>query len=293
MAVLSLVRKEPKSAIRRIARSISRGPLHIALVGATFLWLLPTLGLLVTSFRPAAEANQSGWWNVLGQLNQLTLSNYQSILDDSRIAVAILNTGKIAVASTILIVLLAALAAYALSWIQFPGRDWLFPVMVGLLVVPLQMALIPAARLFGVVGIFDTIWAAIVFHVAFGLPFAIFLLRNFFKGIPVELLDAARVDGASDWQIFSRIMLPLGVPAIASLTVFQFMWTWNDLLVALTFTSGDSAPLTVIIRQDMRQFGANLDIIAPGAFLLMVVPLLVFFAFQRYFIQGLLAGSIK
>ena len=189
---------------------------------------------------------------------------------------------------------MAALAGYAFAWIDFRGREVLFLFVVALLIVPLQMALIPVARLYGQIGIFNTIYAVIIFHVAFGLPFAIFLLRNFFIGIPHELLEAARIDGASEWRIFARLILPLGMPAIASLAIFQFLWTWNDLLVGLVFAPGaDSAPITVAIRDQLRQFGANLDVIAPGAFLSMVVPLVVFFAFQRYFVQGLLAGSVK
>jgi len=175
---------------------------------------------------------------------------------------------------------------------KFKGRDLLFLLVVAMLVVPLQMALIPASRLFNITGIFGTVWAVILFHIAFGLPFAIFLLRNFFAGIPKDLLEAARIDGASEWQIFRRLILPLGMPAIASLLIFQFLWTWNDLLVGLVF-GGESAPLTVLIRQQMRTYGTSIDVIAPGAFLLMIVPLIVFFAFQRYFVQGLLAGAVK
>jgi alpha-glucoside transport system permease protein len=192
-----------------------------------------------------------------------------------------------------MLVLIAALAAYAFAWVDFRGREFLFLFVVSLLVVPLQMALIPVARLYGDIGIFDTVYGAILFHLGFGLPFAVFLLRNFFIGIPHELLEAARIDGASEWQIFFRIMLPLGMPAIASLMIFQFLWTWNDLLVALVFAPGEAAPITVYIREQLRQFGTNLEVIAPGAFVSMIVPLAVFFLFQRYFVQGLLAGSVK
>ncbi|MFP5299468.1 MAG: carbohydrate ABC transporter permease, partial [Actinomycetota bacterium] len=169
----------------------------------------------------------------------------------------------------------------------------LFLFVVALLVVPLQMALIPVARLYGQVGLFGTIPGAILFHIAFGLPFAIFLLRNFFIGIPSELLEAARIDGASELGIFTRIVLPLGMPAIAALFIFQFLWTWNDLLVALVFTTPESAPMTMAIRDQLRQFGSNFEVIGPGAFIQMIVPLIVFFSFQRYFVQGLLAGSVK
>lgn len=176
---------------------------------------------------------------------------------------SLLNTVYITVPSALLVVLIGTMAAYAFAWIAFPGRDILFLIVVGLLVVPLQMALIPVARLFGAIGIFGTVWAAVFYHIAFGLPFAIFLLRNFFVGLPGELLEAARMDGASEWRIFATIVLPLGGPAIAALFIFQFLWTWNDLLVALVFAPGSAAPITVFIRDQMRAFGQNLDVIAP------------------------------
>ena len=277
----------------RLVRLLTRSPVHILLVGLALFWMTPTFGLLITSFRDPTDSTTSGWWTVFTQPRQLTLEPYSNLLDDPRFVDSLLNTIFITVPTSVLLVIIAALAAYAFAWIDFKGRDVVFLFVVALLVVPLQMALIPVARLYGALGIFDTVYGAILFHVAFGLPFAIFLLRNFFIGIPHELLEAARIDGASEWQIFSRIVLPLGMPAIASLLIFQFLWTWNDLLVGLVFAPGDASPLTVWIREQLRQFGTNLDIIAPGAFLSMVIPLVVFFAFQRYFVQGLLAGSIK
>jgi alpha-glucoside transport system permease protein len=187
---------------------------------------------------------------------------------------------------------IAALAGYAFAWLDFPARDWLFLVVVALLVVPIQMALIPIFSLYNDFGLYDTILGLILFHTAFGLPFAIFLLRNFFIGIPKDLIEAARIDGASEIRIFSRLILPLGLPAIASLAIFQFLWVWNDLLVALVF-GGETQPITVAIFSQLRAFGANIELIAPAAFLSMAIPLAVFFAFQRYFVQGLLAGSVK
>ncbi|MDQ4094657.1 MAG: carbohydrate ABC transporter permease [Actinomycetota bacterium] len=276
-----------------MTRALSKGPLHVFLVAIGLFWLTPTIGLLFTSFRQASDNAESGWWTALTEPRQLTLEPYKEILADESLIGAFWNTVKISVPASLLVVLIAALAAYAFSWVDFKGREPLFLVVIALLVVPLQMALIPAARIFNSMNLFGTVWAAIIFHVAFGLPFAIFLLRNFFIGIPKDLLEAARIDGASELQIFRKIMLPLGMPAIASLLIFQFLWTWNDLLVALTFAPGDAAPLTVFIQSQTRQFGANLDIIAPGAFLTMIVPLMVFFAFQRYFVEGVLAGSVK
>ena len=189
-------------------------------------------------------------------------------------------------------IFVAALAAYAFAWIDFPGRDWWFIAVIGMLVVPIQMALIPMFSLYNDLGIFDTSLSLILFHTAFGLPFAIFLLRNFFIGIPKELLEAARLDGASEWRIFLRVVMPLGLPAIAALAVFQFIWTWNDLIVALTLAR-DTQPITVAIFSQLRQFGSNIDLIAPAAFVSMAIPLAMFFAFQRYFVQGLLAGAVK
>jgi alpha-glucoside transport system permease protein len=176
---------------------------------------------------------------------------------------------------------------------EFPGRDYLFLVVIGMLVIPVQIALIPVLKLYGDIGISGTILSVVVFHVAFGLPFAIFLLRNYFAGIPRDLLEAARIDGASEGRIFFRLILPLGLPAIASLGIFQFLWVWNDLLVALVFTNSGSQPITVALASQTRQFGSSIDILAPGAFLSLVIPLIVFLAFQRFFVQGVMAGSVK
>ena len=274
-----------------LVRALTRGPAAIVLAIVGILWLVPTFGLLVASFRTAADSSETGWWTALTMPTQLTLEPYANLLDDPTMVESFINTALITVPSALLVVLIASLAAYAFAWMRFPGRDLLFLVVVSLLVVPLQVALIPVARLYDVLELFGTIPGVVLFHVAFGLPFAIFLLRNFFVGIPRELLEAARMDGAGEWRVFRRVVLPLGLPAIASLLIFQFLWVWNDLLVALVFAGGENQPLTVTIREQLRSFGANIDVIAPAAFLQMLVPLIVFFAFQRYFVQGLLAGS--
>jgi alpha-glucoside transport system permease protein len=282
------------SVVGRLAGRLSRGALGAALTVVALLWLLPTVGLLVASLRTTTDNNRTGWWNALTTPSQLTLQNYRGLFDSgSRIPDALLNTILIAVPTTILVLLVGSMAAYAFSWLRFPGRDWLFLLVVGLLVVPLQVALIPIAQLYGDIGLFGKLPGVILFHVAFGLPFAVFLLRNFFVGIPAELFEAARMDGAGELTLFRRVVLPLGWPALAALAVFQFLWTWNDLLVALIFADRESAPLTVAIMEQSREFGSNIGLVAPAAFLSMIIPLLVFFAFQRAFVQGLLAGVDK
>ena len=281
-----------RTAGERVVALLARAPLNILLVGLGLLWLVPTIGLFLTSLLAPADANEEGWWQVFSEPSKLTLENYRELFDNDAIMDSLLTTVWIAVGGTVLPILVAALAAYAFAWLEFPGRDWLFVGVVAMLVVPLQMALIPIFSLYNNLGIFDTVISLIIFHTAFGLPFAIFLLRNFFVGIPRDLLEAARIDGASELKIFVRVILPLGLPAIASLAIFQFLWTWNDLLVALTF-GRETQPITVAIFSQLRQFGANIEVIAPASFVSLAIPLVVFFAFQRYFVQGLLAGSVK
>jgi alpha-glucoside transport system permease protein len=275
------------------AQTLRRLPLNVAMLGVALFWVLPTVGLLVTALRPRELFNTSGWWQAITTPSQLTLDNFRNIVESDSFVTALVNTALITVPATIGVVVLGALAAYAFAWIDFRGREVIFLVVVDLLVVPLQMALVPVAKLYGDLGIYGSILGVVLFHVAFGLPFAIFLLRNFFASIPKDLPEAARLDGASELRIFVRIMLPLGLPAIASLAIFQFLWVWNDLLVALVFARTSNAPITVAIQQQLRQFGGSIDVISAASFVSMLVPLAVFFAFQRYFAEGLLAGSVK
>jgi alpha-glucoside transport system permease protein len=281
---------EPMSS--RIVRFLTRTPVYLLLALIGLLWLVPTLGLFFTSLLEPAAIGTTGWWEVISSPSLVTFDNYREILDNEAITSAIWTTLWISLGATILPIAIASLAAYAFAWLEFPGRDWLFLIVVALLVVPIQMALIPIFSLYNDLGLFDTIPGLVLFHTAFGLPFAIFLLRNFFIGIPRDLLEAARIDGASEFRIFFRVIIPLGLPAIASLAIFQFLWVWNDLLVALTFAR-DTQPITVAIFSQMRQFSANIELIAPAAFISLAIPLVVFFLFQRYFVQGLLAGSVK
>jgi alpha-glucoside transport system permease protein len=265
---------------------------HIFLLFVGVLWLIPALGLFLTSLLSPIDYASEGWWKVLAHPHLATWANYSEVWNNTDIPHSLLLTAEIAIGGTVLPIVIAASAGYAFAWIDFPGRDWLFVVVIALLVVPLQMGLIPLFRLYNTLGIYDTVIGLILFHTAFGLPFAIFLLRNFFIGIPRDILESARIDGASEIRIFLRLILPLGLPAIASLAIFQFLWTWNDLLVALTMAQSKQ-PITVAIYTQMRQFGSNIDLIAPASFAASVVPLVIFFAFQRYFVQGLLAGSVK
>lgn len=278
---------------QRIVRFFSHGIVNFILLVIAVFWLVPTLGLLLLSLRSSGDNAASGWWTILSEPAQITIENYQNLLSNSTITGSLWNTIMIAVPATVLVVLVGSLAGYAFAWMDFPGRDWLLIAVIVLLAVPIQVALIPLARLFGQLGIFGSIIGVVLFHVGFGLPFAIFLLRNFFSQIPSELLEAARIDGASEIRIFFTVVLPLGGPAIASLAIFQFLWTWNDLLISLIFTDSQSQPLTVAIQSQLRQFGANIDVLSAGAFFSMIVPLIVFFAFQRYFVQALMAGSQK
>ncbi|HVQ96641.1 MAG TPA: carbohydrate ABC transporter permease [Mycobacteriales bacterium] len=282
-----------RSLATRIVTRLGSGVVQVILALVAIFWLVPTLGLLVSSLRNASDNANNGWWHALTAPSQLTFNNYQKLLDNSTLVRSFLNTVLITVPATFLVVLIGSLAAYAFAWLEFRGRDWAFIVVVALLVVPVQVALFPVSTLYGHIGLFGTIPGVVLFHVSFGLPFAIFLLRNFFAGIPRDLLEAARMDGASEVRIFVRVILPLGLPAIASLGIFQFLWVWNDLLVALVFAGGNAKPLTVTLQEQTRAFSSNIDVLASGAFLSLIVPLVVFFSFQRYFVQGVLAGSVK
>jgi alpha-glucoside transport system permease protein len=276
----------------RITRVLSRMPVHIVLVLIAIFWLIPTTGLFITSVLTPSDQAQGGWWNFVTKPSTWTLENYSNMFQNEGITHAIWVTALVTIGATIVPILVAALAAYALAWIEFPGRDWLFLVVVGLLLVPVQMALIPIFRLYNDLNLFDTIPGLILFHSAFALPLGIFLLRNFFVGIPKDLMEAARIDGASEWRLFFRVVLPLGLPAIASLAIFQVLFVWNDLLVGLVLAQSNQ-PIAPAIASQLRQFGSNLDVLAPASFFSAIIPLTVFAMFQRYFVQGLLAGSVK
>jgi alpha-glucoside transport system permease protein len=285
-----VVPRPGESVAARTVRVLAKTPLQLVLVALGLLWLVPTIGLFITSILPQSALASGGWWQVFSKPSLATFSNYSALLHNAGLTAALKTTVYIAVGNTVLVVVAGALAGYAFAWLEFPGRDWIFLCVVGLLVVPLQMALIPTFRIYTILGISGTVLSVILFHAAFGLPFAIFLLRNFFVGIPKDILESARIDGASELRIFVRLILPLGLPAIASVAIFQFLWTWNDLIVSLTF---GVTPITVWIFGQLREFQSSIDIISTASFISLVIPLAVFFAFQRYFVQGLLAGSVK
>jgi alpha-glucoside transport system permease protein len=277
----------------KAVRMISRTPIHVGLLLIAVIWLVPTVGLAVTSVRPRSDIQSSSWWSSLTDFS-FTLHNYDLVLSNAKMGSAFVNSLMITIPSTLLPLALAAMAAYAFSWINFPFRDTIFLLIVALMVVPIQMALVPLLRLFRDLSLADWYWGIWLAHTAFGLPLGIFLLRNFFITLPRDLIEAAKVDGASHARIFLKVVLPLSVPALASFAIFQFLWVWNDLLMALIFVqNSDLWPMTIRINQMQSTYGIEWHLLSAGAFLLMIVPLAVFFALQRYFVQGLLAGSVK
>jgi alpha-glucoside transport system permease protein len=278
-----------------IASLLNRWPLHLTLLIISLLWILPSAALLISSFRPANEVLTNGWWNALSLPFEFTLENYQDVLGQNNIGRSFINSLFVAIPATLIPIMIAAFAAYAFAWMDFPGRNWLFILVVGLLVIPLQSALIPVLQLttqVGITGSFLAIWLA---HTGFGLPFGIFLLRNFIGAMPKEMFESAYIDGASPVTAFFRLVLPLAVPAIASMAIFQFMWVWNDLLVALIILGGtpDVAPLPVAIAGLVNSLGQGWHLLTAAAFISMILPLVVFFGLQRYFVRGILGGSVK
>ena len=289
------VHAPPRTFSERLARIVGRSPVHIILGIIALVWLVPSIGLLITSFRPSADMRATGWWTVFGNPN-FTLENYERVIEAEGMGSAFINGLWITIPSTILPLVIASMAAYALAWIKFPFRDTIFLVIVALLMVPVQIGFIPLVVAFresqtGLLTTYGAVWLA---HTAFALPFGIFLLRNFFITLPKDLIEAARIDGASNVAIFRTIVVPLSVPAIAAYGIFQFLWVWNDLLMALIYVqSGSLQPMTVEVTRLLGTYATEWSLLAAAAFLIMVLPLIVFISLQRYFVQGLLAGSVK
>ena len=281
-----------------VGRLLSNLPLRITIIIIGFIWTLPTIGLLISSLRPQIDIQSSGWWTVFEhpfEIAQWTLANYQRVLTTDAMGDAFLNSLLVTIPSVVIPITIAAFAAYAFAWMDFPGKALLFVIVVGLMVVPLQMSLIPLLRLYTQLdlnGTFLGIWLA---HTGFGLPLAVFLLYGYISSLPEEIIESARVDGASPLTTFTRLVLPLSVPAIASFAIFQFLWVWNDLLVALVFlgTKKEVSVVTSRLAALVGERGEAWHVLTAGAFITMLVPLIVFFALQRYFVRGLTAGSVK
>jgi alpha-glucoside transport system permease protein len=283
---------------------------RITVLAIVVIWVVPTAGVLITSFRPEALADSSGWWTALAhpfRAAEWTFENYEFALDVGGFGNAFLNSLAVAIPSTVIPIAIAAFAAYAFSWMEFRGRYVLFVAVVGLLVVPLQMALIPILRLYtdgaqlgrflifpdlDIGGTFLGVWLA---HTAFGLPLAIYLLRNYIGSLPSSLIESAKIDGADHFTIFWRLIVPLSVPALAAFAIFQFLWVWNDLLVAYVFLGGTSENqvLTIALANLVGSQGENWHLLTAAAFISMALPLAVFFSLQRYFVRGLTAGAVK
>jgi alpha-glucoside transport system permease protein len=276
----------------RIPKPFRRFGVHFVVILLMVIWLLPTVGLLINSFRHATDVTSTGWWVP----SAYTLENYDAILNQSSLFDAFINSLFITIPATIIPILVAAFAAYAFSWMNFPGRNWLFIFVVGLLVVPLQMTLIPILKLYAganLNGQFLAVWLA---HTGYGLPFAIYLLRNFMGSLPREIFESAYIDGASPVTAFFRLALPMSVPAIAALAIFQFLFVWNDLLVAITYigaSNSENLPLTGFVSNLVSSTGAGWELLGAAAFLSMALPLIVFFALQRYFVRGITGGAVK
>ena len=280
----------------------------ILILTIAVLWTIPTFGVFVSSFRPENDVKTSGWWNFFRN-PEVTLDNYQAVLSSGsggdNLGKFFMNSVIITIPAVALSIGLALLAAYAFSWIEFKGREWMFVATVALLMVPLQMSLVPILQLFSggahigsvtifpdlnLTGTFVGVWIA---HTIFGMPFCIFILKNFVGALPRDIIEAAKIDGAGHMTIFLRLVVPLSVPAIASLTIFQFMWIWNDYLIALIFAGQDKAPITRQLATLTGTRGQSWHLLTAAGMIAMVVPIAVFFALQRYFVRGMLAGAVK
>ena len=293
------LRRKKKSLAGDAARSISSPWASVAAIVIAVLWTVPTIGLLVTSFREQRAINTTGWWTAFGDPSAFTLENYRQALapgSSAGLGQYFINTIVITIPAVALPLFLASLAAYAFAWMPFPGRDALFVAVFALQIVPLQVALIPLLDIYvSKLGFGASYWSVWLSHTIFALPLAIFLIHNFMRELPAELMEAARVDGAGHVTIFFKILLPLLTPALAAFGIFQFLWVWNDLLVSLVFLGGtpDVAPITVRVAELSGSRGSAWYLLSAGAFISMIVPVAVFLALQRYFVRGLLAGGLK
>jgi alpha-glucoside transport system permease protein len=270
---------------------------RVVLAVICLVWIVPTIGLLITSFRASDDANSSGWWTIFtnpGSLTHLTFSNYSAIFSRTNLGQAFINNLAISIPATIIPILIAAFAAYAFTFMNFPGRDWLLILIVALLVVPNQVAFVPLLKIYGSLGITGTFLAVWGAHIGFGMSLAVYLIRNYMSTLPKEVIESAKVDGASHFQTFWRLIVPMSTPALASFAIFQFLWVWNDFLIGLIFIGpGDNQTLNVALNGLLGQQGQGWQLLTAGAFFTMLLPIIVFLSLQRYFVRGLTAGSVK
>jgi alpha-glucoside transport system permease protein len=294
--------KQPVSGVtmtRKGPDAAHKSPIwvRIVLVIICLLWVVPSFGLAITSFRPQDDASSSGWWTIFtnpASLTRLTLENYSEVFQRQDMGTAFVNSVAITLPATIIPILISAFAAYAFTFMSFPGRDWLLILIVGLLVVPTQVALVPLLRIYGDLGINGTFLAIWIAHIGFGMPLAVYIIRNYMATLPREVIESAKIDGASHFQTFWRLILPMSTPVLASFAIFQFLWVWNDLLNALVFIGpGDNQPLTIALVSLLGQQGQGWQLITAGGLFTMLVPIIVFLSLQRYFVRGLTAGSVK
>jgi alpha-glucoside transport system permease protein len=272
----------------------------IFMVVLCVLWLIPVIGLLINSFRGRDDQLNSGWWTAFFSpfSTQWTLENYTRVLTTTdagvNMSTAFLNSFIVTVPATVIPILIAAFAAYAFTFMEWRGRDVLFVIIVGLLVVPNQVALVPLLKLYGILGLNGTFAAVWLAHIGFGMPLAVYILRNYMSGLPIAVIESAKIDGASHFTTFWRLIVPMSVPALASFAIFQFLWVWNDLLIALLFLGrGDNTILTVALQGLQGQTGQGRELIASAGFVTIIVPIIVFLSLQRFFIRGMTAGAVK
>ena len=280
---------------RRGSPKLGRILLHLSLLIIAVVWLVPAVGLFINSFRPSADIASSGWWTAFAPPYEFTFQNYADVLGRQGLDRGFINSLFITIPATIMVLAVASFAAYAFAWMDFRGKNVLFVIVVGLLVVPLQVSLIPILRLFAAADIAGTFLAVWLAHTGFGLPFAVYLLRNYMGGLPREVFESAAIDGAGPATSFFRLALPMSVPVLASLAIFQFLWVWNDLLVALVFIGArpESQQLTVVVANLVNSQGGQWHLLTAAAFIVMALPLVVFFALQRYFVRGITGGAVK
>jgi alpha-glucoside transport system permease protein len=288
------VRSAAKPRFGDLGRRVRRLPLHLTVWIVMAIWLIPTIGLIVNSFRPISDMQIGGWWTSLFPLHGFTLENYQEVLSTEGIQGGLINSLLITVPATAIQVTIACFAGYAFAWMNFRGKDFLFLGIVALLVVPIQMTLIPVLRLFAATGLAGTFLAVWLAHTGYGLPFQIYLLRGYMGGLPGEVFESAEIDGANHVERFWRILIPMSIPVIAANTIFVFLGVWNDLLVSLTYLgTSPNKPITVAIAQLTTSLGGGWQFLTAAAVLQMALPLAVFIFLQRYFVRGISAGAVK